>query len=161
MSPQHPAFANNIGGVPLPKDKKQQQTFAKEFQPGKIKLQNTDASEFIPTQPQNLYNKKDGSTLEESEAFQEMNNKKEMNDKFNEFLTLRSKLISSNETDTINIENIKKEKENSIEMDIEEITKKQDNQDKKIQPYFSCLEDDTLIVDSLKETKIFMLPECY
>jgi hypothetical protein len=36
MSPQAmQAFANNNGGVPLPKDKKQQ-PFSKEFQPGKM-----------------------------------------------------------------------------------------------------------------------------
>jgi hypothetical protein len=91
--------------------------------PGKIGY-NTNAIEFIPGQLNNNNSKKDAYTLEDSEAFQEMNCKKENNDKFDKFLKERSTLISNNETDSIDIEKLRKNKEKSIKMDIEEITKK-------------------------------------
>jgi hypothetical protein len=113
MSPQAlQAFSNN-GGMPLNKDKKQ---------PGKIGC-NTTASEFIPGQLNNN-TKKDTYSLEDSEAFQEMNSKKEFNDKFDKFLKERSALIASNETDSLDVEKIRNDREKSIEMDVEQMTKK-------------------------------------
>lgn len=96
----------------------------------KAKGYDLNACEFIPGQLTNA--KKESCQLEDSEAQQEMNSKKELTNRFDTFVKERATLIAKQESDYIDIDKIKDDKKQSIEIDVDDISKKYDNPDKKI-----------------------------
>lgn len=70
--------------------------------------------------------------MEEIEAQMEMNTKKEMNHKFDKFLSERASIVSKHENDSIDIDQLITDKTDRMEVDIKHIMDKYDNPDKKM-----------------------------
>lgn len=114
------------------------------------------ATEFIPSGAPS----KNSNNIIDSET--EKDNVKEMQQKLAKFLNTREVMLLHEEDDVIDLNNIIENKNKYIySIDINKIKNSYNNLDKKIYPYFTCLQKDNMIKDSLNEIKVFMLPECY